>query len=178
MTPVPGSRRKLAVRITLAVVGFLLAVVGLMAAVGSMLPVAHRATREASYPVSRDSLFVLITDVPRFPSWRSGVQRVEPRPPVEGRSRWREVGGDGEILYELVETVPGRRVVIRIADPDLPFGGTWTYELADSAPGTRLRITEDGEVHNPIFRFMSRYVFGHHSAIERYLADLAAVVGA
>ena len=155
----------------------LLALVGIIAAVGASLPVRHSATVEARYPVPRDSLYQLITDVRRFTEWRSGLERVEQRPPAGGKPRWLEVSSDGAILFESAESVPGRRHVTRIADPDLPFGGTWTFELEDAAAGTLLRITEDGEVYNPIFRFMSRYVFGHHQGIERFHADLRKRLG-
>ena len=154
------------------IAGAIIALIGVVAAIGSALPVEHHAAREAVYPVSRDSLYALITDVERFPAWRSGLARVERRPGAGGTERWLEAGGDGEILFEVAESVPGRKRVTRIADPGLPFGGTWTFELEDAPPGTRLRITEDGEVYNPIFRFMSRYVFGHARGIERFHADL------
>ncbi len=64
----------------------------------------------------------------------------------------------------------------RIADPDLPFGGTWTFELAPEAGGTRLTITERGEIRNPIFRTMSRFVFGYGATMETFLAELRARV--
>jgi len=41
---------------------------------------------------------------------------------------------------------------------------------------TEVTITEDGEVYNPIFRFMSAYVFGHTATIEQYLTDLESRV--
>jgi hypothetical protein len=63
-------------------------------------------------------------------------------------------------------------VVSRIADRSLPFGGRWTFELSPAPGGTLLRITEDGEVYNPIFRFVSRFVFGHDRTINGYLEDL------
>ena len=65
-----------------------------------------------------------------------------------------------------------RRLVTRIADTGLPFGGQWTYELVPDGEGTRLTITEDGEVYNPLFRFVSRFVMGHTATIERYLDDV------
>ena len=35
--------------------------------------------------------------------------------------------------------------------------------------GRDLTITEDGEVYNVFFRFMSRFVFGHHATMDAYL---------
>ena len=66
---------------------------------------------------------------------------------------------------------PPRLLVTRI-EPGLPFGGTWTYELAPDAGGSVLTITERGEVYNPIFRFMSRFIFGHDSTLAGYMAAL------
>ena len=155
----------------------LIGLIGIMAAVGATLPVKHTASLEAVYPAPRDSVYVLITDVSRYTEWRSGLERVEQRPPVAGKPRWLEVGDDGEMLFEATESDPGRRHVTRIADPGLPFGGTWTFELEDAPAGTRLQITEDGEVYNPIFRFMSRFVFGHRAGIERFHSDLTKRIG-
>jgi hypothetical protein len=65
-----------------------------------------------------------------------------------------------------------QQFVSRIADPNLPFGGTWTIDLKPEGAGTRVTITEHGEVYNPIFRFMSRFVFGHTATIDAYLTAL------
>ena len=59
----------------------------------------------------------------------------------------------------------------RIADRSLPFGGTWTYEITAEAGGSALRITEEGEVYNVIFRFMARFVFGYTATMEGVLRD-------
>ena len=166
-----------AARIAGAVVAALLALVLVVAIVGWTLPVRHRATRQATFRAPPDQLFAVITNTADFPSWRSKVTRAETLPDENGRHRFREVGGDGSILYEVEESVPGQRLVTRIADPSLPFGGRWTYELAPAAGGTALRITEDGEVYNPIFRVVSRFVLGHTATIDTYLHDLAKRLG-
>ena len=156
----------------------LAALVLVVLATGWSLPVRHRATRAATYPVSAESLFAILGDVERFPTWRSTVERVDVLPPTDGRARFRETGGGDAILYEVVESVPGRRLVTRIADPTLPFGGTWTYELAPANDaGTTLRITEDGEVYSPVYRFVSRFMMGHHRTIDTFLRDLGRRLG-
>ncbi len=68
--------------------------------------------------------------------------------------------------------------MVRIADRKLPFGGTWSFDIAPAAGGeSDLRVTEDGEVYNPIFRFMARFVFGYTASIEGYLRDLGTKFG-
>ncbi len=59
----------------------------------------------------------------------------------------------------------------------MPFGGTWTFDIEPAGTGTQLTITEDGIVRNPIFRFVSRFVFGHYKTQETYLRDLAKKFG-
>ena len=160
--------------ISVAVLG---AIVLIVLLVGWSLPVQHRASGEATLKSSPQAVYQLITDVDRFPQWRSSVKSAELLPDSGGKKRFREVGGDGTILYEVDNAVPGQRLVTRIADKSLPFGGSWTYELIPRGDSTTLRITEDGEVYNPIFRFVSRFVFGHTATIEKYLADVRRAVG-
>jgi uncharacterized protein YndB with AHSA1/START domain len=160
--------------ITAAALG---AIVLIVLLVGWTLPVKHSATGEATVRSSPESLYQLITDVDRFPQWRSSVKSTERLPDSAGKKRFREVGSDGTILYEVESAVPDQRLVTRIADRSLPFGGTWTHELIPRGDSTTLRITEDGEVYNPIFRFVSRFIFGHTATIKKYLADVQTAVG-
>jgi hypothetical protein len=41
-----------------------------------------------------------------------------------------------------------------------------------AAGGTTLTVVERGEVYNPVFRFVSRYVIGHTRTLDAYFADL------
>ena len=93
--------------------------------------------------------------------------------PSADKIRWSpKHGGDGTIAFEAQESEPPRRLVTRITDKTLPFGGAWTFTLQPVDGGTKLTITENGEVYNPLFRVMSRFVFGHTATIDRYLTDL------
>lgn len=152
-------------------------IVLVMVVVGWSLPVRHRASRQATFVASPAALYAAIATPEDFPAWRSKVKSVEVLPSGDGLSRYRETGSDGTILYAVEEALPERRLVTRIADKSLPFGGSWTYALAQAGSGTTLRITEDGEVYNVIFRVMSRFVFGHHASIDTYLRDLAKRLG-
>ena len=141
--------------------------------IGYALPEEHTTSGERTVSMPPADVFARISDVARFPKWRKDLDRVE----VLSSSplTWREHSGGDVITYEVVESQPPERLVVRIADADLPFGGTWTYELQPSGRDTRLVITEDGRVYNPVFRFMSRFVFGHTASIEKVLQALAAI---
>lgn len=164
-------------RSILAVLAVLATVVAIVAIVGMLLPKEHTARSHATFDAPPDSVWRALTDVDAFPSWRGDVSRVETFPSSNGHKVWREVGKNGTITFEEVVSDPPRRLVSRIADPTLPFGGSWTYDLTSEGTGTRVTITEDGVVRNPIFRFMSRYVFGHHATQEAYLRALGRKFG-
>jgi uncharacterized protein YndB with AHSA1/START domain len=142
--------------------------------VGWLLPEKHKATRQATFQASPEAVWALVTNVEAFPSWRSDVKTVERLPDRDGRAVWVEEGSGGRITLAVERSEAPRLLVLRIADPDLPFGGIWTYEILPSANGSRLRITEDGEIYNPVFRVMARFVFGYESTMAAYLKAAAA----
>lgn len=152
----------------------LLIVVAVVVAIGAALPKEHVARTHASYRASPDTIWAVLTDVAQYPTWRSGLKRVEVLPPRDDlHVRWREHDKDNAITFEEVEATPPAQWQVRIADEKLPFGGTWTYELVPIAGDrTDVAITENGVVHNPLFRFMARFVFGYHATQEKFLRDL------
>ncbi len=164
-------------KIALISLGVIAGIVVLVLAIGFALPVRHQAVREARFRQAPAKIFALIADVKAFPSWRPSVKTVDILPAANGRQQFRETGSDGSILYQIERVMPDQQLVIRIADPSLPFGGSWTYELIPDGGLTILRITEDGEVYNPVFRFVSRFVMGHAATIDRYLRDVAKRLG-
>ena len=161
----------------LVVLAVVAGVVLIVVVVGMILPKEHTARSHATIDAAPDSVWHALTDVAAFPTWRDDVSRVEMLPSTNGRKGWREVGKQGTIAFEESSADPPRRLITRIADPTLPFGGSWTYDVAPDATGSRVTITEDGVVHNPVFRFMSRFVFGHHATQEAYLRALGRRFG-
>lgn len=157
-------------------VAVLALIVAVVVIVGYMLPRDHVASTTATIPAPPDSVWGALTDVRDYPRWRPGVRSVDLLS-TEGALRWREHTGDGEITFERTEELRPRRLAARITDETLPFGGSWTYELIPQANGTRLTITERGYVTNPLFRFMSRFVFGHHRTQEDFQRALGRRFG-
>lgn len=156
----------------LIVIVALAAVVALAALVGSRLPRDHSATRSSSFTARPESVWAAITDVDAFPSWRSDVRQVQRLADRNGQKMWIEEGSSGKITFAVERAEAPRLLVLRIADPDLPFGGAWIYDVAPAPGGSTLTITEKGEIYNPLFRFMARFFFGYEATIKSYLAAL------
>lgn len=146
-----------------------LAVIGM---IGRSLPVAHLASRGQRFDAPRDSVWAVIADMAAYASWRRDISEVEMLPSVDGRPAWRERSGGDRVEYEVEEIVAPERLVTRITTKGLPYGGRWRWELTPDAGGTRVTITEEGEVYNPIFRFLMKYVIGETATIEKVLRDL------
>lgn len=148
-----------------------------IAVIGWLLPVDHVATRSAEYRHPRVRVFAAISDVEQYATWWSELSKVEMLETHNGRVRFREHTSNGPIVFEIEDVSAPHRMVTRIADPDQPFGGTWTFELEPIGEHTRVTITERGEVYNPLFRFMSRFVLSQTATMESFLSALGQSLG-
>jgi uncharacterized protein YndB with AHSA1/START domain len=161
----------------LGIVVLLAGVLLLIVLIGALLPKEHVATREGRYHQPPDAIWKAITDIDAMPSWRVGLKSVKRLPDVNGLPAWVETLNNGVIPLEATASEPPGKLVVRIADPKLPFGGTWTYEIHATPEGSTLRITENGEVYNTVFRFVLRFFLGYTATIDGYLTSLAKKFG-
>jgi uncharacterized protein YndB with AHSA1/START domain len=162
----------------LIVVATLVALVALLAVIGMLVPRDHVAGVTITVRQPPDSIWKVVRDLGGVPQWWSEMKKSERGPDGAGIERWQqEVGGFKMAL--LIETEePPRRLVTRIdSPPDGPFGGTWTYDLTPVDSGTKFTVTERGWIGNPLFRFMSRFIFGYYGTQESYLRALGRRFG-
>ena len=153
-------------------------IVSAVVVVGRALPVDHVATCTVKLNQPGQAVWDVITDIDGFPDWRPDVKKVERLPTDDGTVRWREFDRHGTIAYEIAQADPPKRLVTRITDTGLPFGGTWTWTLEPQADGsTSLTVTESGQVYNILFRVISRFVIGHTATMSKILAALGAHFG-
>ena len=88
-------------------------------------------------------------DPSNAPQWYSNIRSVtwQTRPPAGIGSRMefeaRFLGRRLVYTYEIVEFVPGQRLVMRTADGPFPMETTYTWEPADE--GTRMTLRNRGE---------------------------------
>lgn len=150
-------------------VGGVLGIGILLYVIGLFLPQAHVASSSVLIRQPVDSVWRVV----RWPE----VSSVERLPDRNGQEVWTLRQATGELPMQVIESTAAERLVTRIADDNLPFGGTWTYELREQDGGTLVTVTEDGEIYNPFFRVMSKLIFGYHRTQESYLSALAQEFG-
>ena len=157
--------------VALSLAGLLILII----VIGAIIPRKHRVSRTVVLHQSPETVWSLISGPP---NWRKDVRNYQDLPPHEGHRMWRETDKHGQaITYEAIEASAPHRLVVKIADPTLPFGGTWTYALAPAGQDCSLTITEDGEVYNPLFRFVSRFIIGQTATLDAYVKSLNEKVG-
>src|SRR4051812_17001587 len=117
---------------TLLIVGSLIGLIVLVAIVGALLPRDHVASMTTTIPAPPDMVWAALTDVAAYPTWRSDVRKVE----VLSTSplSWREHTKQGDMTLATEVFEPPRRMVGRIQDKGMPFGGAWEYQVT-AAPG-------------------------------------------
>lgn len=157
----------------LIVVGVLVAIGVAGYVTGLLLPRTHVARMEGVVARPPAEIAATIRDVRAYPSWRRGVV-VQDIAEEADAITYVEVADEDRIAYRLTEPVRDGQFVATMTDPSLPFGGRWTITLTPEGSGTRVRIQEDGEVRDPVYRFFAHFVFGYTSSMKTYLANLGA----
>jgi hypothetical protein len=157
--------------------GGLLAIGALVTAVGMALPADHVAAGEILVPAPVSQVAALVRDVEQQPRWRRGVTAIADVARAGTAIRYVEVAGSQRTAFRMTEDAPDRLFTTAIADPDLPYSGSWTIALAPEGGATRVRIEERGTVRNPLFRFVSTLLIGHERTLRAYLDDLVAAAG-
>lgn len=159
--------------------GVIAACVVAIVIVGALLPRDHTAAMTARVSASPEAVWTALTTPTDFPSWRREVKTVDMLAPAATGPSWREHSRNGAITFVVDVAEPPRRLIGRIADKDLQFGGSWEYLIEPDGPSSsRVTIVERGSVYNPIFRFVSRFLMGHTTTIDSYLRALGRRFGA
>ena len=150
-------------------------VVLLVVVIGTLLPKAHSVSRTVRIALPPDALYTVLADVGQYQSWRHEVKTLQRLPDKNGMPAWIEVAGGMKIPMRFERMERPSLLVARIDTDELPFSGSWTYRIvAAGSSAADLTVTEDGEVRNPIFRFMSRFVFGQYATMDAFLKNLQA----
>jgi uncharacterized protein YndB with AHSA1/START domain len=159
-------------------VACLVALVALPALIGAFIPRDHRATSTVLLHQPPDSVWKVVRDLGGVTTWWPDMTQAERLPDRNGREVWRQKTGGFDMTLLVTESQGPARLVTEIDAPaGAAFGGTWSYDVAPADGGTRISVTEAGWIANPIFRFLSRVVFGYYGTLDDYLKHLGRRFG-
>jgi len=158
----------------IGLVSFLVVIMVVPLVVGMFLPREHRAVSSITLRQPQDTVWAVIRALDRYPTWWSAVgSMTRVGGDTAGPETWLQRDKRGrELPLEVVEAHPPERMVTRIADEKLPFGGRWIYVLESVDGSTKVAVTAEGEIFNPVFRFVARLFVGFHGTIDDYLEAL------
>ena len=160
------------------VVGVLVALILVVLIGGLMLPEEHHASRSLVTKQSPQAIWDAINDHANEPQWRSDVASVVSLGERTGKPVWQENYKDGnKVTLMTTESKSPTRMVRELTDLEGPFSGRWEIDISPTPGGSTVKITEIGKVSNPFFRFVSKYIIGHTTFMERYLRGLAGKFG-
>ncbi len=153
--------------------------VGLLALIGQRLPETYRARRRLTLPASVEEVWELLTDHRREPEWRPELAEVEVYGEQQGKPLWRERHKRGERRTLVTEESEAPHKLVRsLAGVERrSFTATWTYRLEaldeSDSPRTQVTVEEEMNITHPVYRLLSRYVFGNGAFSQQYLTALA-----
>jgi uncharacterized protein YndB with AHSA1/START domain len=150
----------------------------LLAAIGLFLKKGHVVSRSMKLNQPPEAVWQAVRNIAEVPTWYKTVERVERIDDQNGQEIWREIyTGDYSLLLKTTESTPPSRLVRTLADEKGPFTGRWEFDIAPHETGSRITLTEFGEIANPFFRFMARMFMKPQHYIELYLESLAGKFG-
>jgi uncharacterized protein YndB with AHSA1/START domain len=141
---------------------------------GMTLPREHRSRVTATFAAGRDAVWTAITDYAAMPSWWPAVASVSTQRLPDGSELTINTDRHGQkVAFRSADVRPRELLVREIVGNNLPFGGRWTFELADApGGGTRLTLTEDGFINPPLFRAVARWFIGLDATQKDFVAHL------
>jgi len=165
-------------KIAIVIMGVLVVSVAVVYMIGLLMPVKHHASVSRQFPVEKNILWQILTDYRRHANWRRDIVACDKVSEADTINEvWQESDSHGNVIrYESRDVVKEQTLKRVIISKHLAFGGSWTFDLAQHQTYPQalstLTITENGEVYNPMFRFIGKYVFGFDTSMRRFLEDL------
>jgi len=159
---------------------FCVLAVVVMYMVGAGMPAQHVVTRRMSFPAPPERVWSALLSIRQLPVDRSDLHIIDQGTATRPPATLEVVGTPVRLEVETIH--PPRDLVVKTADADVAYGGTWTFVLElESNELTRLTVTEEAEVHNRLLRFAVRalglddsLIDGIFRAVKRKLSETPA----
>jgi hypothetical protein len=150
--------------------GILIVLIAIVYLIGLLMNVKHEATIQREFKkIGMDEILSVIKDYKGYANWWSGIKELT----IDSVNHWTEKNSHGDkVSYRLEMGDEKGKLITRILNKDLAYGGFWEFTFTSIDDGCSIKIVENGEVYNPLFRFMAKYIFGHETTLKNYMNDL------
>jgi hypothetical protein len=158
--------------------GSLIAVLLLIAILGCFYPRSYTAARALPSQRPPEEVWSVVNDLAATPDWHPEFKKVERLPNKNGHEIWHVTDNRGyPMQLETAEAVAPQRLVRKIADESGPFSGEWVFDIEPIGEGSKVTLTERGQIPNPFFRVMFWTFMTPTFYLEMYLQALAKKLG-
>jgi uncharacterized protein YndB with AHSA1/START domain len=146
------------------------------------IPAHQTHTRTTTLKQPPEAIFALLTDLPNFPTWNRSMVKIEMLPPVDGKEATRQTfKGNMQMTIITSESTPPKHLVRSMGDIGGTFEGSWTYDIAPTADGSEIVLTEQATMNNPFFRLMvklfspTKYMDEHLEGMAKHFGETAVI---
>ncbi len=158
--------------------GFCVLAVVAMYMAGASMTARHVVTRRKSFAATPERVWSALLSIRQLPMDRSDLRIIDQGTATRPPDTLEVVGTP--VRIEIVTFRPPRDLVVKTAEPNLAYVGTWTFVLElEGNDLTKLTVTEEAEVRGRLLRFAVRafglddsLVEGIFRAVRRKLTEL------
>jgi carbon monoxide dehydrogenase subunit G len=161
--------------VPLGVVGLLVVVPGSIYLYGMVLPSAYSSTASTVISAPPSDVWATMVDWESQESWRKDIEAFELVSDVDPVTFELEFKGGQVLRYVQSDVVANEHLVwtgLGVHDPTLD--ARWTVDLVAEGDGTRVTVTETGDIEGPVARVINYNLVGMYLMPRLYLIDLAA----
>lgn len=157
--------------ITIVSVVLIFAIVGFLGFTAN-LSKNHHVEAEAVYDRPADMVWQVMTDYASMPTWSPTISKAESLGVKDGKPAWHLEMKDGHFIdVSIDESAPHKLFRTTVLDTDTPYSGSWTLSLSAAGNKTAVKLTQEGTIKSPFWRFVTHYITGEDTAIKQTLAQ-------
>lgn len=162
-------------RISIWLAAGVAAVAAVVFAFGYTLPQTYENSRTVELDRPADEVYAVVSDFRNYPNWWPEVTRIEVMVDSPQRTTYRQFMMSNQmVILRQREATPPARYATEFDDPDLPYGGWWSFEIVQTGENrSKLTIAEHLEIYNPLYRAYARVVTGYTGRIDSFATAIA-----
>lgn len=145
--------------------GALVGLLVLVTVVGAGMSAQHVVKASRLYAATPERVWTALLSIRQLPLDRSDLRNIVSPAERDRVPASIEVVGS-PIRIDAPTQRPPVQLVVKTAEPDLAYSGTWTFILDPENDGTRLTVVEDATIRSRTLRFFVRTILGEDVLLE------------